>query len=279
MLIHLDWNLGDEVMAIPLFLALKRKYPGVKTYVQSRYPELFKYNPYVDGINPDPDFFKDYIIDIRREGRPFSRLSYWGGLLGLRVIEARPILYFSAEERQAIAALKAEQNHGVRIALSTWTLWESKRWKAENFRLLCEEISRQVSNVHFLEMGKDCPFLGLGENWIGRTDVRAAARILASCDLFIGNDSGLMHLAAAVGVPAIGLFGPVDPASLIESRESNVHPISASVSCQGCWSQRVMRAPDHCPLGEPFCMDSISPSEVAQRAVALLARKATRNAA
>ena len=43
---------------------------------------------------------------------------------------------------------------------------------------------------------------------VGRLEIPEAAAALARCALFVGNDSGLMHLAAAVGTPTLGLFGP-----------------------------------------------------------------------
>lgn len=47
-------------------------------------------------------------------------------------------------------------------------------------------------------------------DFVGRTDTALAAACLAHTDLFIGNDSGLMHMAAALGIPTLGLFGPSD---------------------------------------------------------------------
>ncbi|HEX5474472.1 MAG TPA: lipopolysaccharide heptosyltransferase II [Vicinamibacterales bacterium] len=47
-------------------------------------------------------------------------------------------------------------------------------------------------------------------NLIGRTDLRALAGVLARCRAFVSNDSGAMHLAAAIGVPVTAIFGPTD---------------------------------------------------------------------
>jgi heptosyltransferase-2 len=47
-------------------------------------------------------------------------------------------------------------------------------------------------------------------NLIGRTDIRLLAGLLAACRVFVSNDSGAMHLAAAVGVPVTAIFGPTD---------------------------------------------------------------------
>ncbi len=47
-------------------------------------------------------------------------------------------------------------------------------------------------------------------NLTGRTDLRLLAGVLARCDAFVSNDSGAMHLAAALGVPVVAIFGPTD---------------------------------------------------------------------
>jgi lipopolysaccharide export system permease protein len=47
---------------------------------------------------------------------------------------------------------------------------------------------------------------------VGRTDLLTAAAVLKRSALFVGNDTGLMHIAAATGVPTVGLFGPSPPA-------------------------------------------------------------------
>lgn len=43
---------------------------------------------------------------------------------------------------------------------------------------------------------------------VGQVDLLTAAAVLRRCALFIGNDTGLMHIAAAIGTPTLGLFGP-----------------------------------------------------------------------
>jgi heptosyltransferase-2 len=47
-------------------------------------------------------------------------------------------------------------------------------------------------------------------NLIGHTDLRLLAGVLARCGAFVSNDSGAMHLAAAIGVPVVAIFGPTD---------------------------------------------------------------------
>jgi ADP-heptose:LPS heptosyltransferase len=78
-----------------------------------------------------------------------------------------------------------------------------KRWPLERFR----ELALQLADVRWCA-GPEEPL----ENAIRIPDLYELACWLAHADLFIGNDSGITHLAAAVGIPVIALFGPTDPA-------------------------------------------------------------------
>jgi heptosyltransferase III len=53
---------------------------------------------------------------------------------------------------------------------------------------------------------------GQGRGHVAGRDLKVVTSLLGECDLFIGNDSGISHLAAAAGAPVIALFGPTDPA-------------------------------------------------------------------
>src|SRR5438309_11796332 len=48
-------------------------------------------------------------------------------------------------------------------------------------------------------------------NLVAATPIGELPALLSTCRLFIGNDSGAMHVAGAVGIPVIGIFGPTDP--------------------------------------------------------------------
>ena len=267
--VHLDWNMGDEIMALPLFPALKDKYPGSALFVHSRYPDLFLNNPYLDGINPQEDHFFDRLFDIRRDSKPVPRLQYWEALLGLTLKDKQPRLFFSEAERQAIRSARTRLGSGPVLAISAGASWHCKKWNPDYFRALGNQLLKKFPNLRIFELGKNCPWMGLGENLIDRTGVREAALRLAGCDLFLGNDSGLMHLAAAAGIPAIGLFGPVDPNPLVGSN-ARIYSMPANVDCRGCWTSGTMKIPDTCPLGEPVCMDSIRPAEVFDKVLEIL---------
>jgi heptosyltransferase-2 len=105
---------------------------------------------------------------------------------------------------------------------------------------------------------------------LDKTTVREAARILRSARLLIACDSGLMHLALAVGTPVLALFGPTDPTILVRG---NV-PLSVLTNgrdCKGCWNHSSQAMEEGtCPLGISPCMGTLTVEAVLARARELL---------
>ena len=85
-------------------------------------------------------------------------------------------------------------------------------------------------------------------NVIGRTDLRLFAGLLASCQAFVSNDSGAMHLAAAAGVPVVAIFGPTD--ERVTAPLGNHDMIIHQVFCRPCMLR-------DCPI-DHRCMRRIS---------------------
>jgi heptosyltransferase-2 len=84
---------------------------------------------------------------------------------------------------------------------------------------------------------------------VGQTSMRDLAAFFSACSIFIGNDSGAMHVAAAAGVPVIGIFGPTDPEGTAPLTP-RFTLIRESVSCSPCFLRS-------CPV-DHRCMTRIS---------------------
>ena len=89
-------------------------------------------------------------------------------------------------------------------------------------------------------------------NLIGRTDLRLLSGLLASCDVFVSNDSGAMHLAAAVGVPVAAIFGPTNERVTAPLGDHDV--IIHQVFCRPCMLR-------DCPI-DHRCMRRVSADTV-----------------
>ncbi len=131
-----------------------------------------------------------------------------------------PVAWFAAADRAFIADLLPTGRPI--IALAPTANWEPKVWPADRFAAAFRQLAQTalpgaipvVLGGHGpAEAAMAAPLLDAlpqAINLVGRLSLPQVAACLARSALFIGNDSGLMHLSAAAGVPTIGLFGPTD---------------------------------------------------------------------
>ena len=147
---------------------------------------------------------------------------------------------------------------------------ETKRWFPERFAAVLERLHR--AGRKFLLLG------GTGEeslaekisaemdhpviNLIGRTTVAEVLGLIGQCSLFLSNDSGLMHVAAALSVPQVALFGSTDPQKTAPLNDGAVVIHPNQVNCTPCFKSE-------CPE-DLECMKAITVEEVAAAAEKLL---------
>ncbi len=125
---------------------------------------------------------------------------------------------------QAAADRLLGAGDGPVLAMAPAANWVGKTWASENFAVVAADLlspSGPLAGGRLLLLGgEDDRFAaeavrrvvprGRTVDLVGRTDLLTAYAALKRARLFIGNDSGLMHLAAAAGTPTLGLFGPSD---------------------------------------------------------------------
>jgi heptosyltransferase-2 len=99
-------------------------------------------------------------------------------------------------------------------------------------------------------------------NLIGKTTVAEVLALIGQCSLFLSNDSGLMHVAAALNIPQVALFGSTDPQKTAPLNDGAVVIHPSQVSCTPCFKSE-------CPA-DLECMKAITVEEVAVAAENLL---------
>jgi lipopolysaccharide heptosyltransferase II len=197
--------------------------------------------------------------------------------------DARPVFHVGAGEQSRAAALLRDRGFldaPLMVALHPGASKPQRAWHAERYGLLAARLHGERS-ARFLLVG------GAGERallaqvasglppgtFLGpetAPGLRDAAALLERCHLFVGNDSGPMHLAAALGVPTLGLFGPGSPRSTApRGRPGSVLTLGGDYPCSPC-RQDFFRECPPAPSGKPFCLEEIRVETVFEAALALL---------
>jgi lipopolysaccharide export system permease protein len=162
------------------------------------------------------------VVIVPRPDEGCHRVVHLAGSLGLAEVPA-PRLWLAEADRQAAAALIPDGPPV--LALGPAANWRGKIWRAERFAAVARHLTgpdgilpgaRVAVLAAAGERAQAQPVLDAMApdrrlDLVGAADPLVAGACLARCALFIGNDSGLMHLAAAVGLPTLGLFGPSRP--------------------------------------------------------------------
>lgn len=266
-LVEINWRLGDEIMALPIYEALKKRHPSAQVEVLCNYPELLDDNPFVDAVNPVAPSVDRYYL-LRGAPRGVYRLEHYARQADVPVPDVRPTLYYKKWDSPLLDELPA--GDGPVVAIAAGASWETKRWPKERWRALCDRIAEGGGRLMVLGQGED-ESLGIGTDYAGRTSLREAARLLHHADVLLSNDSGLMHLSLAAGTPVVALFGPTDPGILIRD-EARLHTLTNERACQGCWNgPQTMHEPGVCPLDVDSCMGPIAVERVAAKVDEVLA--------
>ncbi len=171
------------------------------------------------------------------------------------------------------------------LAIGPAANWRGKQWRAERFaelasRLTAADGPSPAARVAVLaaehERAQAAPLLAAVPqsrviDLVGKVDLLTAAAVLRRCALFIGNDTGLMHIAAASGTPTLGLFGP-SPA------EQYAPWGSRTAFVRTAQPREDMFGPGFDPLTTDTLMDSLS-IEAADAAARILWRRTASAAA
>ena len=148
----------------------------------------------------------------------------------------------------------------------------AKVWPADRFARVASLISKRtgrriviIGSTGETSVGEEIlsnAGIGTGRNLAGRCSVDELLSVLRGASLVVGNDSGPVHIASAMGRPTVAIFGSTNP-DWTEPRGRAVEIVRTNIECSPCFERE-------CPHGEPRCMVEIEPDLVFEKACRLL---------
>jgi predicted glycosyltransferase len=182
-------------------------------------------------------------------------------------------------DRQRAAQLLGEAGVGegaravaVHAGSARTVLARAKRWPGEHYATLLAAIQRDLRLPVVMLEGPD--ETGVGERILARLPGTAArvirlvdglgdaAGVLERCRLYVGSDSGLAHLAAAVGTPAVTLFAPADPDRVCPFGQRDLVVQPEGRACSPCFAYPWKSPYPRIACDDPVCIADITPRSV-----------------
>lgn len=202
------------------------------------------------------------------------RYVYAAGKLGIEDDKEGLEVFFNDECKQRASSILNENGLEKRrfAVLAPGAKWFTKRWDVKKFAEAGKGLLANGFDALILAGSKD--EIGLCDNiqstvgggcynFAGKMSVSTTAVLISKSSLFIGNDSGLSHVAGAVGTPSVVIFGPTVREFGFFPFRSNAVVIEKDINCRPCSHIGSVR----CPKGHFRCMEEISVEEVLSAAL------------
>lgn len=291
-------GIGDVLMATPALREWKRQHPnGHLTFAIDRHTTyndtywlLVKNAPFIDQIidarHVDRRKYHQVYdissccIQYEHSGMPIlNRIDIFARHIGVGAVSSGVPFYQVEEQERAWANEEVRGFLGrmgrpkaALMALHTASNDPKRCWSIERYYELIEDLTRKDPRVAFYVFD----FNQVGQNWdrygnvrdASGFDIRQMAAMFEQCDLLVAPDSGPMHLAAAVGVETLALFGPIPPQARL-----NHYPTHTAVTADGFSCPCQWYVPCH---AGGRCMSGISAGKVSELAHERLSRARSR---
>lgn len=253
-------GIGDEISVTPLLRELRRRMPRERFTLENfKRLELFENNPHLAGGDQEVG----QVLQLDNGGPHMDAGSIprkYALQAGIHLVDDTPEIFLWGHERRETFGLDSWART---IAVDTWSRDSSRRWPFPRYQEAVDALRGEGWRV--LEVGHhNGPELRGARSFLRKLSLRKTAAVISRSTLYLGNDSGLFHLAAAVGTPQVVMFG------LVAARYRaywNTTGLGTWNRCQGCGADCGRATP-----AGPACLAEI-PMERVLEAVHVAARR------
>jgi len=201
----------------------------------------------------------------------FAQLAEAPGVAPSKPVAYPRIRSSAADQQKTLDELALERPTRIVAFCPGAEYGPAKRWPAAHFAALARKLAEQGCAIWLFGSPKDHAVAeeiaqlapGLCRNLCGATTLGQAVDLLAMADLVICNDSGLMHVAAALNRPLVTLYGSSSP-GFTPPLSDRAAILSLKLACSPCFKRE-------CPLGHLDCLNKLSPDMVFEAALKRIA--------
>jgi ADP-heptose:LPS heptosyltransferase len=300
-IIERNGGLGDVLCLLPALAALRRKCPDARLMVITSRPLM----PIVQQaqvanvvlasgtrglawLRKKAHALIDCCVLIPDElepPQPRARVHLMEEFARILGVSGQPLVYPQiaappplAYQRVGALLKAAGLGHRPLVVIHSGPTWPVKQWPLDSWQTLTARLQSECG-VDVIQAGLDghpsdpaacTPRVPGAHDWVNRLTLSETSALLTQAKLVIAIDSGLLHLANALRVPALGLFGPTDPAYFMPSDRVELG-MQATLPCIGCHHHA--DGPLHWRTGCPHhiqCMSALSVEAVMERCRQLL---------
>lgn len=277
-------GIGDVITTTPTVRALKQQFDKVRItyatntkYLGGALVEALKHNPNIDQIIErelinEVDY--DLVINLqcpcihheKRGNAPISRIDLFARHVGVELTDPRPQFFIQEKE--------IEDGESLLGPLTTEKLVLVQPSASTKRRSIDHRVVKQAITALYKDHGVRSVILTHSSDWATDTlwdntpggcvlkdlNIRGIAGVMVHCDLVLCPDSSILHLAGALDIPTVAMFGPTHPDARINHYKNAVEiwEVRGMAPCP-CWYE-------HCPISET-CWSRVTPEIITNKCV------------
>ncbi len=179
---------------------------------------------------------------------------------------------FNGEKIKPVIYLKNIKRKENVVGMAPGARWKTKMWPKEYYKTLANMLTDNGFEVHLFGSKDEIEIASFIKNsnnmihsFVGKLSLKETAQKMAECSCFVSNDSGLMHLAVALNLPLVAIFGPTVRGFGFFPRGKSL-VLESNVNCRPC----SLHGTNRCRRNDLICLYSIEPKTVFKSLMGIL---------
>ncbi len=180
---------------------------------------------------------------------------------GVNTVNIKPVIYLNG--------VKKRENV---VGMAPGARWKTKMWPKEYYKTLANMLTDKGFEVYLFGSKEEVEIAEfiksnnkMVHSFVGKLSLKETAQKMAECSCFVSNDSGLMHLAVAIDLPVVAIFGPTVKGFGFYPRGRSL-VLESDTKCRPC----SLHGTNKCKRGDLLCLYSIKPEAVFKSVMALI---------